>query len=144
MAIVFDYQAWAFRYPEIAQSVPQGMAQALYAEAGLYLFPGDGSLVTDEGQRLLILNMIVAHIALLRTMTRNGLIGRVTSASEGSVSVSVAAMTVPGSAEWFALTGPGLSAWAALAPFRTARVILGPGGRRAARAAYGAPWFRGF
>jgi hypothetical protein len=143
-AVVFDDQAWRFRYPELSDSVPAGMAQALFAEAGLYLFPGDGSLVTDEGQRLIILQMIVAHIAQLRSQVGTGLVGRITSASEGSVSVSVAPMSLPGSAEWFGLTAYGITAWGAMAQYRTARYVPGPGAFRRSPGFPGvSPWFGG-
>jgi len=129
-AVTFSYDVWAFRFPELAQSVPPGMGAALFAEAGLYLFPGDGSLVIDEGQRLIILNMIVAHIAQLRSQAGTGLVGRISGASEGSVSVSMAPTALPGSAEWFGLTNYGIMAWAALAPYRTAKYLPGPGAFR--------------
>jgi hypothetical protein len=130
----FDYQAWQFRFPELAPSVPQGMASAYFAEAGLYLDNSDASVVSDVGQRGLILNMIVAHLALLNAAL-NGqpvstLAGRITGASEGSVSVTLASSALPNTAEWWAQTRPGLSAWQALAPYRTMRYLPGPGALR--------------
>ena len=130
----FDWQQWQFRYPELAPWVPAGMAGAFFAEAGLYLDNTACSPVSDVGQRSLILGMIVAHLALLNAAL-NGqpvstLVGRIGGASEGSVSVTLAAMALPGSAEWWGQTRPGLSAWQALAPYRTARYIPGPGSFR--------------
>jgi Protein of unknown function (DUF4054) len=142
--VVFDYQTWLFHYPEFATSVPQGGGAALFAEAGLYLYPGDGSAVADEGQRLIILNAITAHLAALRQAAVNaaasgssGLVGRVAGASEGSVSINMAPMTVPGSAEWWAQTPYGFTAWQMLAPYRTMRYVPGPGVRRPVYPAYG-------
>ena len=130
--VVFDYSAWQFRYPQLAIYVPAGMAAEFFAEAGLYLPNTPCSVVCDLGQRALILGMIVAHLALLNVSVDgqpvSTLVGRISNASEGSVSVATA-LTVPGSAEWFAQTRPGFSAWQAMAPYRTARYFPGPGAR---------------
>lgn len=126
--VTFDYQTWAFRYPELAAFTFPGMAAALFAEASLYVSPLDGSVVTDEDQRLLILNMLVAHLAALAG-ARAGTVGRTASATEGSVSVSFAPMALPGSAEWYGQTSYGLTAWQALAPYRTMRYVPGPAGQ---------------
>ena len=122
----FDYCLWSARYPQLVASVPQGLAKALFAEAGLYLDNTDASPIGDVMQRLVLLNMLVAHLALLQTgpAAQAGLVGRVTNASEGSVSVGVA-LDAPGSAGWFAQTPPGLSFWQATAPFRTAMYVPG-------------------
>lgn len=124
----FDFSGWQFRYPELVPCVPEGMATAYFAEAGLYLDNTDCSPVQDVTTRALILGMITAHIAKLNAPVNDGeqqqLVGRISNASEGSVSVATA-MTVPGSAEWFAQTQPGLAAWQALARFRTFRYFTG-------------------
>jgi hypothetical protein len=128
--VVFSYSQWQFRYPELAAFVPAGMAAAYFAEAGLYVDNSPCGIVTDLGRRALILNMLVAHLAALNAplngQPSSPLVGRISNASEGSVSVATA-LTVPGSAEWFATTKYGLAAWQALAPYRTARYVPGPG-----------------
>ena len=130
--VAFDFVAWSARYPELS-TVSQPQAQAYFVEAGLYLGNTGASPVQDLSRRALILNMVTAHIAALAIETQQGdsqspaLVGRIASASEGSVSVSTA-FEVPGTASWFAQTQYGASAWAAMAPYRMARFY--PGARR--------------
>jgi len=121
---VFDYAVWAARYPEQAASVDATLAGAYFAEAGLYLNNTDASVVSDVAIRLVLLNMLVAHIAILNGAARGGLVGRVASATEGSVTIS-AEMEAPGTAGWYAQTAPGLAFWQATATYRTARYVPG-------------------
>lgn len=123
MAIaVFDYTAWSTRYPELAGAVDQALATALFAEAGLYLDNTDYSPVQDVATRLILLNMIVAHLAALGGAldggTPSGMVGRVTSASEGTVRVEVDSGLEPGGAAWFAQTPYGFSFWQATKRYR--------------------------
>lgn len=125
--VTFRYDLWQFQYPELAQ-VPEGTASAYFEEATLFLDNSEFSVVRDVGKRALMLGMLVAHIAKLR-YPLNGeapstLVGRISNASEGSVSVATD-MTVPGSAEWYAQTQYGMSYWAASAPYRTMRYVPG-------------------
>lgn len=124
-----DWSNWSFRYPDLVPYVTEGLATAYFAEAGLYLDNTDCSPIQNVARRGLILGMIAAHIALLNAPVNDGeaqkLVGRISNASEGSVSVATA-LTVPGSAEWFAQTQPGFAAWQAMAAYRTFRYFPGP------------------
>ena len=111
---VFDYQSWAARYPELAPTTSAALATALFVEAGAYLNNTDASPVCDVAMRGVYLNMLVAHLAALQNAQ---LVGRISSASEGSVSVS-SEYAVPGSAAWYAQTKYGAAFWAATASFR--------------------------
>lgn len=122
---VFDYVVWAARYPELAASVDATLAGAYFTEAGLYLDNTDASVVQDVPTRLLLLNMLVAHIAILNGAARGGLVGRVSTATEGSVTVN-AELATPGTAAWFAQTQPGASFWQATTAYRTMRYAPGP------------------
>jgi hypothetical protein len=122
---VFDYPAWQTLYPELATAVPQARAAALFLQAGLYLDNTDASPVADPAMRLMLLNMIVAHLATLgRSLDANGalvptgIVGRVSSATEGSVSVSSETGLAPGSGGWWAQTTYGFDYWAATAQYR--------------------------
>ncbi len=92
-------------------------------------YPGtrwQGSPVTDIATRQNLLGLLTAHIATLFAPL-NGvpsptLFGRISSATEGSVSVSMDIPMIPG-AEWFALTKFGFMFWAATARYRTFRYI---------------------
>lgn len=131
MAIaVFDYTAWQTRYPEFNGAVSESMAALLFAEAGLYLDNTDGSRVTDPARRLLYLNMIVAHLAALSGVLEaggkpTGLVGRVTSATEGSVSVSVETGLAPGTGGWWTQTPYGFAFWSATKRLRSATYVPG-------------------
>lgn len=140
---VFDYAAWNQRYPELG-AVDEGRAALLFAEAGLYLDNTDCSPVQDVAMRLMLLNMIVAHLAVLGGALEpggapSGMVGRVSSASEGSVSVSVDSGLAPGTAAWFQQTNYGLSFWQATKRFRMARYIAPPG---YVMEPWGQPWRR--
>ena len=127
---VFDYTAWAARYPELAGTVDQALATALFTEAGLYLDNTDASIVADPALRLILLNMIVAHLAVmggaLDGASPTGQVGRVTSATEGSVSVSLDTGLAPGTASWWSITSYGLNFWAATKRYRSMHYRPGP------------------
>lgn len=127
----FDYDAWKARYPELAAQVDATLAGSYFAEATLYHRNDGTGPVSDAGQQLVLLNMIVAHIAA-RYLPQpagsppGGLVGRISSASEGSVSVSTDMPSEPGTAAWFQQTRYGADYWAATAPFRTMRYVPSP------------------
>ncbi|MDE2442353.1 MAG: DUF4054 domain-containing protein [Betaproteobacteria bacterium] len=122
----FSYATWAARYPALTAGVDTVLASALFAEACLYCDNTDASPVSDVAIRGIILNAIVAHIATLEGAANggsaSGLVGRVSSATQGSVTVATE-YAVPGTAAWFVQTAPGASAWQMMAPYRTARYL---------------------
>jgi hypothetical protein len=124
---VFNYAAWAARYPEFG-AVGEELAASYFAEAGLYLDNSDCSPVPDVTVRGLLLNMLTAHIASLSGAGEadgkpSGMVGRVSSATEGSVSVSFDSGLAPGTAAWFSQTPYGLSFWQATKRYRMARYV---------------------
>jgi hypothetical protein len=131
MAIaVFDYTAWAARYPELAGAVSESLAASLFAEAGLYLDNTDASIVADPAIRLMLLGMVVAHLAVMGGALNGGVptgqVGRVSSATEGSVSVALDTGLAPGTATWWGLTAYGFNFWAATKRYRTMHYRPGP------------------
>ncbi len=126
---VFDFAAWQTRYPEFGAAVSSDMAATLFDEAGmLYLDNTDASPITSIPRRLMLLNMIVAHLASLSGALEvggkpSGLVGRVKSASEGSVRVEVDAGLEPGSASWWTQTPYGFSYYWATKRQRGARYV---------------------
>lgn len=89
--VVFSYDTWTARYPEFANVSP-AVAEMYFVEACLYTDNTDCSPVCDIATRALFLNMLTAHIAKLNSPTADGnppspLVGRISDASEGSVSV---------------------------------------------------------
>lgn len=134
----FNYQAWKARYPEFG-TVSQDLATAYFAEATLYLRNDGTGPVQDAGQQLVLLNMLTAHIAATNRLnpdgsSASGLVGPITSATEGSVSVS-SGLAVGSTIEaWYAQSQYGLTFWTATAPYRGFRYVPS---RRAYSTGYG-------
>ena len=133
MAVVaFDLAGFRLRYPEFA-TVADALLGAYFVESTVYLNNTDSSIVADVALRSMLLNMLTAHIAVLNSgangQAASALVGRINSASEGSVSVSADMGPVSGSSAWFLQTRYGAAFWSATARFRTMRYI--PGASRA-------------
>lgn len=129
--VVFDPTLFKLRYPEFA-SVDNALLGLYFNEAGLYLSNTDVSIVQNIDQRTMFLNMLTAHIAFINgALTSDGQpkpVGRVSSATEGSVSASFEYL-VPGSAAWYAQSQYGAAFWQATSNLRGFRYI-GPPNRR--------------
>lgn len=128
--VTFSYPRWAARYPEFS-GVSEATAQAYFDEAGLYCDNTPCSIVADLGERAILLNMVTAHIASLNAPVSAGgsgssLVGRISSASEGSVSVQAQMDLSPGSAQWYGQTKYGIAYWQATAKYRTMTYVPGP------------------
>lgn len=134
--VVFDYPTWANSYPQLSPSVDEVFAQILFnAVCDGLLDNTPMSRVKDAtqpgGQREFLLYLLVAHLAKLFG-TINGtppsdLVGRISSASKGSVSVT---SEFPQSANameaWFMQTQYGAMFWVATMQFRTFQYAPGP------------------
>jgi hypothetical protein len=121
--VTFDYALWSLRYPEFAV-VSSLVAGEYFTEATLYLDNTACSVVQDAsagGQRALLLNMLTAHIASLNGFGSSPLVGRISQATEGSVSVSAEYGPASGTSAWFLQTKYGAAYWQATAQFRTMR-----------------------
>ena len=123
--VTFDYITWVLRYPELA-TVAQPLAQMFFGEATLYCNNTPTSPIRDVNQRAPLLNMVTAHIAALNGQPSSPLVGRINSASEGSVSVQTQMEFPPGSAQWFNQTKYGAAFWQATVQFRTMRYVANP------------------
>lgn len=138
--VVFSVTDFVAMFPEF-KDVP-GPRLALYFDIADGFFKNEGSNPAygsglDRMTRLSYL--VTAHIAQLLSPrdasgapgaagAPTGLVGRITSASEGSVSVST---ELPGGGDgptegFFSQTAYGLMFWAATAQYRTARYIAQP------------------
>lgn len=131
--VTFDPTAFKTRYPEFA-AVGNPVLAEYFTEATIYLSNGDDSKVTDLAVRAILLNMLVAHLAMMNSgangVAPSDLVGRVTQASEGSVSVTADMGAPSGSAAWFMQTKYGAAYWQASLPFRT--FAYAPGASRPA------------
>jgi hypothetical protein len=150
--VVFDYATWVLRFPEFAAVTP-ALAALYFAEAEQLLDNTACSPVSNMTQRTVLLNLLTAHIAKLNATTASGqsagggLVGPITSASEGSVSVSTSIPLSPGSSQvWYAQTPYGMTYWAMTASFRQARYYprLWQPFRQVPGPFSAAPWGRGY
>lgn len=127
---VVDFDATFFvqRYSELAYIDPALLAM-YFLEACMYCdnTPSSPIVNADVGkQRYIVLHMATAHVAALNSPKSDGseaspLVGRIQSATQGSVSVSTQMDLPPGSAQWWAQTRYGAAFWAATTQFRRFR-----------------------
>lgn len=126
----FNYPIWAAVYPELSVSVPQMQAQGYWEQAQLYCDNTPQSVVRDLTQRSVLLGMLTAHIAALRAplngQPSSPLVGRISNATQGSVSVATQFDQPAGSAQWFAQTKYGAAYWQATVQYRSMRYVPGP------------------
>lgn len=126
--VIFDPAAFKLRYPEFS-SVDDALLQQYFTQATIYLDNTDFSRVSDLAVRAMLLNMLVAHITFLYSgangQSPSGLVGRIDSASEGSVSVHADMPGVTANSAWYMQTKYGADYWNATAPFRTFQYISG-------------------
>lgn len=127
--VTFNYALWIARYPEFV-AVTEPVAQLYFNEATLYHRNDGTGPIADDDFQLMLLNMLTAHIAALNALGADGqlvspLVGPITNATEGSVSVGVQPFAAYGTQLWLVTTKYGSSYWFAMAPYRTARYIPG-------------------
>lgn len=113
------------RYPEFtaAYNANQAKFASYFIEAGLYLSNCPTSPVQDVNRRLLLLNMLVAHISFINgDLSADGQtrpVGRVSDASEGSVSAAFDfTPATPGTGPWFNQSQYGAAFWQATTSLR--------------------------
>lgn len=126
-AVVFNPAAFKAAYPEFS-AVPDATLNAYFLRSQLFLVNEDCP-VQDEAKRLQLYWLLVAHIAQLSGALNPGGIpgpvGRTSSATEGSVSVSLDFNATMG-ASWFVQTSYGAQFWAATAYLRSFRYVARP------------------
>jgi len=128
--VTFSYTDWNARYPELGVWVGASTAQLYFNEATLYLDNTLTSPVVDIEQRTPLLYMLTAHIAQLNAplggQPSSPLVGRISDATEGSVTVRAQMDMPPGSPQWYSQTKYGSAYWAATAQYRMMRYSVGP------------------
>lgn len=130
------------RYPEFtaAYNANQAKFASYFIEAGLYLSNCPTSIVQDVNTRLMLLNMLVAHISYMGgDLSADGQtrpVGRVSAAGEGSVNATFDyTPATPGSGPWFNQSQYGAAFWQATSSYRgmrysSRRTNINVGGRR--------------
>lgn len=130
----FSWALFAATYPELAP-VGQTLATEYFTVATMIHRNDGGGPISNPAMQLTLLNMLTAHVAWLyapRDSAGNpaatgvpapNVTGQITSASEGSVSVSTQAMTAfnTAQAQWLAQSRYGQLYWVSTASFRTMR-----------------------
>lgn len=126
--VVFGPAAFKLAYPQFA-AVSDAALTNYFNLATLYLSNDDCSVVQDIPKRTTLLWLLTAHIAFLSGALNPGgtpgLVGRVSSATEGSVSVSVDFPSNPNGA-WFQQSSWGAMYWQAVLPYRSFRYRARP------------------
>lgn len=129
--VVFNWADWLLNYPELGW-VTQQMGQRFFNRitVGGLVDNTPTSPIQDLFQRIILLNMAVAHVAFLY----GGLdgqpretVGRISNATEGSVSVSLEYVMPKGPVEaWWNQTPYGAEYYASTLRFRTAFYVPPP------------------
>jgi len=126
-AVTFSAAGFKARYPEFA-AVADATLTAFFDEATMYLSNTD-SPVQSLTRRAVLFNMLTAHVAYLAgVLSADGMprpVGRLASASEGSVSASFEG-PAPGTSAWFQQTQYGAAFWQATSAVRGFRYIACP------------------
>lgn len=140
-AITFDKAAFLARYPEFT-AVADASLQAYFDDSNLYCRNSLTNPAYADGTLAQLLYMLTAHLAWLNT-PRNAsgipdssgtdpapaVVGRISSASQGSVSISSEYGNVDAggpSQAWYMQTRYGAAYWAASTGYRTARAVSNP------------------
>lgn len=126
--VTFDYTSWVTGYPQFS-TIPQATVTGVILElAEGFCVNNGGGPVTDLALQTNLLNLAVAHVAALffgvNGQTPSGLVGRISDATEGSVSVRADFPSTPNSA-WYNQTPWGALFWQLTAFARTMRYVPG-------------------
>jgi hypothetical protein len=149
-AVEFDYAWFQRRYPEISEWVSPDVAQSYFELATGFCSPSNSgppsvpdlwtiwsggatpqyrAIFIDTQTRQRLLGLLTAHIAKLFAPV-NGVpspdfVGRLNSASEGSVSVGLDFPGISPNAAWYMQTKYGAMYWQLTARYRTMRYFPG-------------------
>jgi|WetSurMetagenome_2_1015567.scaffolds.fasta_scaffold00813_9 hypothetical protein len=136
--VVFDDATWIAMFPEFSALTP-AQGNAYFMQAGLICANSCSNPIFAGGTLPALLYLLTSHIAWLNCpKDANGnpaatgapassLVGRISNASEGSVSVATEwnGSGSPNEA-WFIQTRYGAQYWTATAQYRTARYLANP------------------
>lgn len=130
------YATWLVRYPQFnpsggSQPVSSALYSQYFADAQMYQANNGAGPISDTNTATRLMMMLISHIAAMETASALGvapspLVGRISNASEGSVSVGTDNQYPPGTPQWYQQTKFGSDWWAATAQYRTMRYRPGP------------------
>lgn len=123
--VVFDPAEFRLLYPSIAATDEQ--LEMYFAMAETFLDNTECSIVKDLDARKTMLYLLVAHIALLSQQAENGnpVVGRISNATEGTVSVGLDYGTMGNNERWYLQTPWGAMYWQMSKKYRSMVYRLG-------------------
>jgi len=127
--VTFDPAAFKARYPEFA-GVENGTLELYFAEATIYHRNDGTGPVSTAAVQSSLLNMLTAHIAAryatVAGVAPSNLVGRISQATQGSVTVAADYGTTQSENEaWYNQTKYGADYWRATAIFRGFHYVTG-------------------
>lgn len=144
----FSFARWVAKYPEFS-SVDPDVARGFWNMAGFYWRNDGGGPVGDIATQAAILDVVTAHLAALSGFgsgdaggaAPSGLVGRISSVSQGPVSISTDIGTQSASAAWWWQTPYGAQFWQMTMPYRQGRWIPAPPLYPCVRPGFGRRWY---
>lgn len=123
--VVFDPAGFKLLYPSITSTDEQLVMY--FAMAETFLDNTECSIVKDLDARKTMLYLLVAHIALLSQQAENGnpVVGRISNATEGTVSVGLDYGTMGNNERWYLQTPWGAMYWQLTKKYRSMVYRLG-------------------
>lgn len=123
--VVFDVDKFREAYPS-AKGTDTQLNNA-FIKAGMLLRNDKHSCVCNLAEREMLLFLLVAHMDMLQSNIDEGnsAVGRASSASEGSVSVSLDYGTATNGEKWYTQTPYGAEYWALTSRYRSFLYTLG-------------------
>ena len=123
-AVVFDKARFQTAYPEVQATDAQ--LEMWFAQAESLLDNTGRSIVKKPEEREMLMFLLLRHFAAqAERAAQGGLVGRIASASEGSVSVSADMGAAIGNAAWYLQTPYGATYWQLTAKYRRFRYVSG-------------------
>jgi hypothetical protein len=129
VAVSFDYATWVALFPQFAY-LSQNQATGYFELAGQFCRNDGGGPVSSAAIQSNLMLLATAHVAQLFAPTSGGqapptIVGRISNASEGSVSVATQ-YDAPQAAAWWLQTPYGAAWWESTRVYRTMRYVPGP------------------
>src|SRR4051812_4005675 len=98
--VQLTYNEWITRFPEFRDNISELQAEALFVEASVYHINDGSGPVRDPAAQKVLLGLVTAHLAASYYGTggegASGMVGQITSASQGSASLSVQPLAATG------------------------------------------------
>lgn len=123
--VVFKPAEFRLLYPSITAT--DGQLEMYFAMAETFLDNTECSLVKDLKVRKIMLYLLVAHIAALNQRSESGspVVGRIASASEGTVSIGLDYGNMGNNERWYLQTPWGSDYWQMTKMYRSMLYRLG-------------------